>query len=175
MLSGAADPLGGVTYTPLHARTLDEREAIRRLMRHVMAAAIMEKEIGDLAEFASVAPAAAPFDASPAGDVARVEQTLVKLAADVSRGLAQWRRRNFQGLQELADRIPATVEQLKQQSVRDPEIALPVYFLDWKIRMMPAYQPDRVFQENARELTRAAKALAMARELALKVWSSQIL
>ena len=162
MLPEGADPLGGLTYLPLHADRFDEAETLRRLMRHVMASVIMGKGAGDLSYLAPLNPSAL----EPMGDY---EQALDKLAADVGRGLAQLRRRRFDGLQELAVRVTAAVDLLKNGAMNHPAIAPVILFLDWKLRMMPAYRPDRIFKEYERELQRASAALRMARATAMKL------
>jgi hypothetical protein len=173
MLPGGADPLGGVTYLPLHTDRLDGADILRRLMRHVMASVISGKEAGDMAHLAALAPPEAPLDPGSNGPIARCEHQLRKLAGDVAQGLTQFRRRRLDGLPELSDRVAGTIEQLRQEGMGNPAVAPIMLFLDWKLRMMPPFGIERVFQENENELKRAARALRMAREAAAKLWPGE--
>jgi hypothetical protein len=170
MLPAEADPLGGVTYLPVHADRLDGTDILRRIMRHVMACAIMKKDVGSMRHLISLAPAMAPADFGPQSPLASGEEQLVKLSADVGRALKDLRELRLDGLPTLADRVTATIDRLKQNSSGDPILSHAILFLDWKLRMMPPYRPVRVFRENRRELQRAARALAMARQAAQQIW-----
>jgi hypothetical protein len=163
MLPDIADPLGGVTYLPLHADRLDESETIRRILRHVLASVLSGKAPGDMRHLAEYAT---PVQASSLQLLEDCERQITRLAAAVGRGLAQLRRRQFGGLQELVTRVNAGVEELKSQALTHPATAPVVAFLGWKLRVMPTYEPQRTFREYERELQRAAGALRMAREAA---------
>jgi ADP-heptose:LPS heptosyltransferase len=170
MLPATADPLGGITYLPLHADRLEGRDTLSRLMRHVMAAVIVGSDTVDLSHLASLAPFAAPTDLGPHGFLNECESQIRSLAADVGGGLKQLRRRRFDGLSELAGHVTATIDELQHRAIDDPLIAPAILFLEWKLRVMPAYSPERIFEENERELKRAAKALRMARDAAARLW-----
>jgi ADP-heptose:LPS heptosyltransferase len=159
MLPSTADPLGGVTYEPLHADRFDEPETMRRLMRHVMAAVLMRKETIDTSALDRFA---ARLDSSLLPTLHDAEVKLNGLAGDVRRGLLQLRRRQFGGLQELVNRVTATVDGLKNAHGDHAAVAPVITFLDWRLRVMPAYDPERIFKEYERELHRAAKALKLA-------------
>jgi hypothetical protein len=171
MLSPGADPLGGLTYLPVHADRLDGPEILRRLMRHVMASIIMGKELGDMTSLASLAPTALPLDLGSTGFLAQCERQLGTLAADVATGLEQLRRRQFDALQELPERLERGIDQLQSLALHDPVVAPVILFLDWKFRMMPAHSPEVIFEEHERELRRAVAALRTARHAAVSLWS----
>jgi hypothetical protein len=170
MLPTGADALGGVTTMPLHADRVDGRDILRRLVRHVMVSIIMEKTAGDMAHLSALAPPIPPFDVASDNPLADWENRLGTLAAEVGGALNQLRKRRFEGLADLANRITMTIDELKQSATNDPVISHVALFLDWKLRMMPAYEPERVFRENERELKRAARALGMARQTAEMIW-----
>jgi hypothetical protein len=76
--------------------------------------------------------------------------------------MVELKHERFARLPDLVDRLTSTISQLRERT-RDTPIGPVILFLDWKLRVMPAYSPDRVFEENIRELRRAASMLGEIR------------
>ena len=168
MLPATADPLGGVTYLPLHSDRLEQNDIARRLTRHAIAATIMQGSV-DSRHLWSLAPNGIASEIAGDRRIIDLEQQLDDLASDVGRGLTQLRAGQFESLQELAGRVSATIVGLREQCAGHAASEPVILFLDWKLRVLPAYSPERIFQENEAELRRAARTLRMIRAAAAKM------
>src|SRR5262249_38597963 len=134
MLAATADPLGGLTYLPIDRRRLDENETLRRITRHVLSASIEGGEIGVLSELRRLA---SPLDKSVNETLRECEASMHELEIELTAGLGKLRAGQFNGLQELAGRVAATIERLQNNAACRDAIVPLALFLDWKLRMIP--------------------------------------
>jgi ADP-heptose:LPS heptosyltransferase len=170
-LPAQADPLGGLTYRPLHRHRLRLEELWTRALRHALAESFCEgqqalsmaylrglelevnlsSERRELHERIAHVQAALARMAEEAALCKRLASAPDRHAADQIRGLT--------------NSLMQTLEQLKQAVRADPFLNPVIQHLDFKFTMMPRIEPVATFAYHEAEYRRASALLGRTEAL----------
>jgi ADP-heptose:LPS heptosyltransferase len=164
-----ADPLGGITYWPVHERAMGAQELFTRALRHVFAESFCGGRgvsLEYLRERCGVAAASAEV-AGMRGIANSLVQSLQQMAATASKCVELSGRQDRaagNAVVQLAPLLTKAMTALLQRTAQaDAGGFQPVmHYLDWRFRMMPKMAPTETFAYHAREYQKAAMMLERA-------------
>ncbi len=162
-----ADPLGGLTYRPLHSGSWRTEDLLTRALRHVFAASFCRREAGlslaylgdwleGQAETGDVSAASAP--------VIHVLAQMAAAAARCRRLALQRDRRSQNELSQLTAGLAQGLEELKKATERSA-LKPVIQFLDWKLRMISPPSAPEAYRGREVEYRRAAAMIRQAADL----------
>ena len=167
-----ADPLGGISYWPLHPHVLSIEDLFTRILRHVFAAvfcgATGSISIGYLKERFSLAqdgPQSLGQQAEKLlSKMKPIEQTLQQMSIAASKCEESSRHMDTEAGAIVNQLVPVLIRTqktlLKCTANPDSRAFQPVmHYLDWRLRMMPPMPPVETFAYHAKEYQAAAAML----------------
>jgi ADP-heptose:LPS heptosyltransferase len=170
-LEPQADPLGGISYRPLHQNNFSPEQAFTRELRHLFARVFCEsEEVTSMASsFPRIAqpPSRSTIRRSRERDVegARFIALLESMAEAAARCRILCARQTRESAAEIASLSASLIdamEQLKTHSESHSRTKPAIHFLDWTCRMMDPIDPDPTFHAHEQAYQLAARILREA-------------
>jgi ADP-heptose:LPS heptosyltransferase len=176
-LEPEADPLGGISYQPLHQNHFSPEQLFTRELRHILARVFCTTEnIPSIDDSASrIAQASCPSIIRRSNarevDTARFIALIESMAEAAARCRYLCARRTTESAAEisaLSASLVTAIEELKTRSESHVRTKPVIHFLDWTCRMMDPMAPDATFHAHEQAYQLAA---CMLREAELRVES----
>jgi hypothetical protein len=169
-----ADPLGGLSYRPLHETRIGLEELLTRSFRHVLARTFLgqEREVsldyvrhwGGSYQWPGSAELEQQARHVRPGLVAAVEllERMAPVAAKGQELCGKTKLPSAATMGAITQMLVQKMEELKIFAVGKTVLYPVVHYLDWKLRMMPMLAPEATFAHHEHEYRRTASLLREA-------------
>ncbi len=171
-LAPDCDPLGGLSYRPLHGGNFSSEQSFTRELRHLFARVFADFQRSTCASgLGTTSVRSSKVSSMNQGialdvDLERFVNALESMAAAAERCGALCSRptqRSSAEISSLSTGLIQATEALKMSSERHPMAKPVVHFLDWTCRMMEPMAPEATFQAHAQAYRLAARLLRDAK------------